>query len=96
MRRFGFLLYQSPTSSKGSMLCGTNLMKPIHISTPSLMNLVVTTMPSDKAELCPTGRTREIKLVWCLKMDRQPDSETKCTVFIQMTKEDKELFSSKC
>jgi len=58
MRGFGFLLYQSPTSSKGNILCGTSLMQAIHISTPSLINLVFNTMPSDKAELCPTGRTR--------------------------------------
>jgi hypothetical protein len=62
-------------------------MKPIHISTSSLINPVVITVPSDKAELCPTDLTWQIEFFWCLKMDRQPDSETTSTVFFQTTKE---------
>jgi len=59
---------------------------------PSLINLVVITMPSDKAVLCPTVCTRQIKFFWCLKMGRQPDSETTTTVFIQNERRSKNCF----
>jgi hypothetical protein len=45
-------------------------------------------MPSDKAEICPLVVGPQIKLFWCLKMERQPESETTPIVFIQTTKED--------